>query len=56
MIKEKNYLKYDSVTSASSCRALEQIVQAGPGEVLQWDRVRVKAKIIMKPSIEFSQK
>ena len=42
MIKEKNFRKCDSVSSASSRRALEQIVPAGHREVQQWDRVRVK--------------
>ena len=42
MIKEKNFRKCDSVSSASSRRALEHIVPGGHGEVLQWDRVRVK--------------
>ena len=42
MIKEKIFQKCDSVSSASSRRALEQIVPAGHSEVLQWDRVRVK--------------
>ena len=42
MIKEKNFRKCDSVSSASSRRALEHIVPGGHREVLQWDRVRVK--------------
>ena len=41
MIKEKNFRKCDSVSSASSRRALEQIVPGGPREVQQWERVRV---------------
>ena len=45
MIKEKNFGKCDSVSSASSRRALEHIVPGGHREVLQWDRVRVKARI-----------
>ena len=42
MIKEKNFRKCDSVSSASSRRALEHIVPGGHREVQQWDRVRVK--------------
>ena len=42
MIKERNFGKCDSVSSASSRRALEHIVPGGHREVLQWDRVRVK--------------
>ena len=46
MIKEKNFRKCDSVSSASSRRALEHIVPGGHREVQQWDRVRVnKIKI-----------
>ena len=41
MIKEKNFRKCDSVSSASSRRALEHIVPGGHREVHQWDRVRV---------------
>ena len=41
MIKEKNFRKCDSVSSASSRRALEHIVPGGHREVQQWDRVRV---------------
>ena len=41
MIKERNFGKCDSVSSASSRRALEHIVPGGHREVLQWDRVRV---------------
>ena len=43
MIKEKNFRKCDSVSSASSRRALEHIVPGGHREVLQWDRVRVNS-------------
>ena len=43
MIKEKNFRKCDSVSSASSRRALEHIVPGGHREVLQWDRVRANA-------------
>ena len=48
MSKEKNFRKCDSVSSASSRRALEHIVPGGHREVQQllryniWDRVRVK--------------
>ena len=41
MIKERNFGKCDSVSSASSRRALEHIVPGGHREVQQWDRVRV---------------
>ena len=43
MIKEKNFRKCDSVSSASSRRALEHIVPGGHREVQQWDRVRVNS-------------
>ena len=53
MIKEKNFRKCDSVSSASSRRALEHIVPGGHREVLQWDRVRVKGitVVIIKVSL-----
>ena len=46
MIKERNFGKCDSVSSASSRRALEHIVPGGHREVLQWDRVRVKPLLL----------
>ena len=46
MIKERNFGKCDSVSSASSRRALEHIVPGGHREVQQWDRVRVKADTV----------
>ena len=51
MIKEKNFRKCDSVSSASSRRALEHIVPGGHREVLQWDRVRVKKLLLVANNV-----
>ena len=52
MIKEKNFRKCDSVSSASSRRALEQIVPAGLRNIQQKFPVRVNKTITKTDVLE----